>query len=106
MFQARHHSPEAPLSATSAQAPPSLPSGISLPSTSRFNGGNATPSGDDEDRHAWNGPSTSSASVSYGRRQSTSSEFGVHAPHVSSPSTSSSYVHQAPAIAVYRFHRG
>ncbi|PIC21869.1 hypothetical protein B9Z55_026551 [Caenorhabditis nigoni] len=47
MFQARHHSPEAPLSATSAQAPPSLPSGISLPSTSRFNGGNATPSGDD-----------------------------------------------------------
>ncbi|CAO4359895.1 unnamed protein product [Caenorhabditis nigoni] len=122
--RARHHSPEPPVSATPSQAPPSFPPGISLPSTSK----RATSSGDDEDRPAWNGPSTSSASVSNGRRRgSTSSEFeappswnlpsaasasvsngrrrGSTAsdvappPHVSSPSTSSSYSHQAPSPA-------
>ncbi|PIC55034.1 hypothetical protein B9Z55_000481 [Caenorhabditis nigoni] len=92
----RRHSPEAPLSSTSTQATPSFPPGISLPSTSR----RATSSGDDEDRPAWNGPSTSSASVSNGqRRESTASEFAAPPPHVSSPSTSSSYSHHLPAPA-------
>ncbi|UMM10491.1 hypothetical protein L5515_000238 [Caenorhabditis briggsae] len=89
----RHHSPEPPVPGTSVQAPPSFPPGISLPSASR----RATPSGDDEDRPAWNGPSTSSSSTAHHRRRgSTTSEAGVPPPHVFSPSTSSSYVHQAP----------
>ncbi|ULU09541.1 hypothetical protein L3Y34_014148 [Caenorhabditis briggsae] len=89
----RHHSPEPPVPGTSVQAPPSFAPGISLPSASR----RATPSGDDEDRPAWNGPSTSSPSTAHHRRRgSTTSEVGVPPPHVFSPSTSSSYVHQAP----------